>query len=91
MYEMEYADVYKTEIPENAIANNLLAQVDQDEQRFVLFDEAIDNRTDGTEIKEGDAFIHTEMETSIGARPQKDGKCVYNGRTGARHGTKSRT
>ena len=32
--------------------NYLLAQVDQDRQRFVLFDEVIDHITNGTDIKE---------------------------------------
>ena len=45
---------------ENAIAKNLFSQVDQDGRRFVLFEEIIDHRTDGTEIKEEDAFIHME-------------------------------
>ena len=65
----------------NAITSNLFAQVGQDGQRFILFDEIIDHRTDGTEIKEEDAFIHMAMVTSKGVRPPKNGKCVYNGRT----------
>ena len=40
------------------IASNLFAQVDQDRQRFVLSDEIIDARTDGTQIKIPDYFIH---------------------------------
>ena len=52
MYEVEYADGYKTAMAANAIANNLFAQVDLDGRRFVLFKEIIDHRTDGTEIKE---------------------------------------
>ena len=43
---------------ENEIANNLLAQVDQDGQRFVLFNNMIDHRTDRTEIKEEGELIH---------------------------------
>ena len=60
MYEVEYADGYKTAMEANAIANNLFAQVDQDGRRFVLFEEIIDHGTDGTDIKEEDAFIHME-------------------------------
>ena len=48
MYEVEYAYRYKTTTAENAIANNLLTQVDQDRQRLVLFDEMIDHRTNET-------------------------------------------
>ena len=42
----------------NAIASNLFSQVDRDGQRFVLFNFIIDSRTEGTQIKEGDYFIH---------------------------------
>ena len=45
---------------ENEISNNLLAQVDQYRQRFVLFDKIIYYIPDGTEIKEEDAFIQME-------------------------------
>ena len=59
MYEVEYADGYKAAMTENNIASNLFAQVDQDGNRFVLFDEIIDPRKDGSEIKQNNAFIHT--------------------------------
>ena len=48
MYEVEYADEYETVMAANAIANNLLDQVDQDGQHFVLLDDIIDHRTNGT-------------------------------------------
>ena len=51
MHEVEYADGYKTAMASSAIANNLLAKVDQDGRGFVLFEEIIDHRTDETEIK----------------------------------------
>ena len=51
MHEVEYADGYKTAMAANTIANNLFAQVGQDGRRFVLFEEIIDHRTNGTEIK----------------------------------------
>ena len=47
MYEVEYEDGHKVAMAANAIASNLFVQVDQDGQRFVLFDEIIDWRTDG--------------------------------------------
>ena len=58
MYEVEYTGGYKTAMAANESANNLLAQVYQYRQSFVLFDDMIDHRTDRTEIKEEDAFIH---------------------------------
>ena len=51
MHEVEYMDGYKTAMAANAIANNLFAQVDQDGRGFVLFEEIMGHRTDGTEIK----------------------------------------
>ena len=48
MYEVEYADGYKTAMTANNISSNLFAQVDQDGKRFVLFDEILDHRKDGS-------------------------------------------
>ena len=58
MYEVEYADGYKTAMKANVIASNSFSQVDQDRQRFSFFNTNIYSRTDGTQIKEGDYFIH---------------------------------
>ena len=52
MYEVEYAGGCKTAMTANAIASNLFSQVDQDVQRFVLFNSIIYLRTNGTQIKE---------------------------------------
>ena len=58
MYEVEYEDGHKLSMAAYAIVSNLFAKVDQDEQRFVLFNEIIDWRTDGSQIKLEDAFIY---------------------------------
>ena len=58
MYEVKYEDCHKVAMAANTIVNNLFVQVDQDGQRFVLFDEVVDRRTDGSQIKSEDAFIH---------------------------------
>ena len=42
----------------NNIASNLFAQVDQYGNYFVLFDEIVDHRKDGSEIKQNEAFVH---------------------------------
>jgi len=47
----------------NAIAQNLLAQVDAEGNCHVLFDEIIDHRTDGKEVKQQDAFLTTRSGT----------------------------
>ena len=68
MYKVEYADGYRTAMTSNAISSNLFYQVDQDRQRFLLFNAIIDSRTYGTQIKEGEYFIHM----SNGNRRRKD-------------------
>ena len=58
MYKVGYEDGHKVAMAVNTIASNLFAQFYQDGQIFVLFDEIIDWRTDGSQIKSEDAFIH---------------------------------
>ena len=53
----------------NAIAQNLFAQVDAEGNRHVLFDEIIDHRTDGKEVKQQDAFLTT---TRSGTRQRRE-------------------
>ena len=48
----------RTSMAANTIASKLFSQVDQDGQRFLLFNAIIDSRNDGTQIKEGESFIH---------------------------------
>ena len=47
----------------NAIAQNLFAQVDAEGNRHGLFDEIVDHRTDGTDIKQQDVFLTTRTST----------------------------
>ena len=47
----------------NLIAENLFAQVDEEGNRSVLFDEIVDVRTDGTHILQQDAFVTTSSGT----------------------------
>ena len=44
MYEVEYADGHKASMAENTIAINMFAQVDEDVNSHVLFDEITDHR-----------------------------------------------
>ena len=57
LYEVEYADGYKESMSANLIAQNLFAQVDEEGNRHVLFEEIVDHRTDGSELKQQEAFI----------------------------------
>lgn len=59
MYEVEYPDGHKASLAANAIAENMFAQVDDEGNRHVLFEEIVDHRTDGSEVKQQDAFITT--------------------------------
>jgi hypothetical protein len=59
MYEVEHPDGHKALLAANAIAENMFAQVDDEGNRHVLFEEIIDHRTDGTEVKQQDAFLTT--------------------------------
>jgi hypothetical protein len=63
MYQVEYSDGHKASLAANAIAENMLAQVDAEGNRHVLFKEIIDHRTDGSELKQQDAFITTRSGT----------------------------
>ena len=57
VYEFEYADGYKEALVANLIAHNMFAQVDEEGQRHVLFDEILDMRTDGNQVLKRDEFI----------------------------------
>ena len=57
MYEVEYADGHKASMAANAIAQNMFAQVDEDGNRHVLFDEITDHRSDELAVKQADVFI----------------------------------
>ena len=63
MYEVEYQDGQKAPLSANAIAQNMFAQVDEEGNRNILFQEIVDNRVDGKEIKQQDDFITTNTDT----------------------------
>jgi hypothetical protein len=59
MYKVEYPNGHKASLAANAIAENMFAQADHEDNRHVLFEEIIDHQTDGTEVKQQDAFLTT--------------------------------
>ena len=63
MYEVEFADGEKASLAANYIAENLFAQVDDDGNSQVLMNEIIDYQTNGTKLKQQDAFIITKTGT----------------------------
>ena len=56
IYEVEYLDGFTTSIANNSIAENMFAQVDKEGNRHVLFDEIVEHRRNGNQVKMQDAF-----------------------------------
>ena len=56
MYEVEYLDGFTASMAANPIAKNMFAQVDEEGNRHVLFDEIVEHRCDGNLVKMQDAF-----------------------------------
>ena len=63
MYEVEYRDGHKASLSANAIAQNMFAQVNEEGKRHILFQEIVDHRVDGKEIKQQDVFMTTKTGT----------------------------
>ena len=63
MYEVEFADGEKASLAANYKAENLFTLVDDEGNRQVLMNEIIDYRTNGTDLKQQDAFIMTKTGT----------------------------
>jgi hypothetical protein len=63
LYEVEYSDGKTASLAANAIAENMFAQVDAEGNRHVLFEAIVDHRTDGSEVKQQDAFLTTRTGT----------------------------
>ena len=60
IYEVEFLDGYKESLTANEIALNLFSNVDEEGNRYVLFNEIIDHRCDGTEVKPEDGYIKSQ-------------------------------
>ena len=57
--EVEFQDGYKASLAANAITENLFAQIDDEGNRHVLFQEVINYRTNGKQVLQQDAFVTT--------------------------------
>ncbi len=72
MYEVEFQDGHKASLAANAIAENLFAQIDDEGNRHILFEEIVDHRTNGKQVLQQDAFIvnrsgtQRRRETTVG-------------------------
>ena len=56
MYEVEYLDGFTTIMAANSIAEKMFAQVDEEGNLHVLFDEIVEHRCDGNQVKMQDSF-----------------------------------
>ena len=60
VYEVEFMDGHKASLSANAIVENLFAQVDDEGNRFVLFDAIVDHRVNGKQLIQGENIITTK-------------------------------
>ena len=63
MYKDEFQDGHRASLAANTIAENLFAQIDDEGNRHVLFDEIVDHRTNGKQLLQQDAFLTTRTGT----------------------------
>ena len=57
VYEIEYVDGHLAAMSDNAIAENLLSQVDPDGHQLLTFDSIVGHRTNDSAVKSGDEFV----------------------------------
>ena len=65
MYEVEYNDGHTVSLEANLIVDNLFTQVDQSRNQFKILDSIKGMITDGTQVLQQDAFVHTSTGTKI--------------------------
>ena len=56
MYKVEYLDGFTTSMAANSIAEKMFAQVDEEGNNHVLYDEIVEHRCDGNQVNMQDAF-----------------------------------
>ena len=72
VYEFLYLDRHKASISANTIFENIFSQVDEEGNRFVLFEDLVNHRVDVTDTMQQDSFIilnnagMRQRETNIG-------------------------
>jgi hypothetical protein len=83
LYEVEYLDGHRAALSANTIAENILAQVDHDGHRQLLFDQIIDHRKDGNELTEGEAKITNSSGVSRNIETTKGWECLISWQDGS--------
>ena len=59
VYAGEYLDGHKAPLAANTIATNIFSQVDEEGNKFILFDKIVNNCVDGTDTMHQEAFVIT--------------------------------
>jgi hypothetical protein len=84
LYEVEYLDGHKAAISANIIAENILAQVDHDGHRQMLFEAIMDHHNEGTALQGEKASIKNSSGVSRNVETTKGWECLiqwHNGST----------
>ena len=74
VYEVEYLDVNKASIAANNIAENILSQVDEQGNTFVIFNQMVGPCCDGTDTMQQEKFIVFNIVGKIIRKLPKAGK-----------------
>jgi hypothetical protein len=91
MYEVEHLDGHKALLAANAIAENVFAQVDEEGNRHVLFDEIIDHRQTVLKLSDKTLSLLLAPEQSTGEKRRRDVRSSSSGRIEALRGLRSKT
>jgi hypothetical protein len=83
LYEVEYLDGHKAAITANTVAENILAQVDHDGHRQMLFEAIIDHRNDGTALQGEKASIKNSSGVSRNVETTKGWECLIQWHDGS--------
>jgi hypothetical protein len=83
LYEVEHLDGHKAAMSANIIAENMLAQVDHDGHRQMLFEAIIDHRNDGTALQEEKASIKNSSGVARNVETTKSWECLIQWHDGS--------
>ena len=83
MYEVEYLDGFATSMAASSIAENMFAQVDKEGNCHVLFDEIVDNQSDGNQVKMQDIFSTNTQDVKQRCPTTKDWEILVKRKDGS--------
>ena len=71
VYEVEFPDGTEQAYSANVIAQNIYSRVDDEGREYLVLDEIIDHRKDGTAVAADDAFLTTKSGNKVRRRTTK--------------------